>query len=171
MAFDKLKELMARVNGGITISKRNGRTVVETPTTRAKREAREAGDPALRALMRQSNIDTKHFTVKVDPYKFFREVAKVALLQKQFCRCCENTQVNVVAEMVHLRGKVHVDAPIADVWIRRSSVNPLPHEEPLYAPSQSVEFCASCIDAASTTECWKQSTQIEEATGQLPLIH
>jgi hypothetical protein len=169
----RLKALMAAIKADVVIRKRkDGSTAVENSVTRAKREARENGDPGLRALMRQSNLDVKNFAPKPDPYRYFQPIAKTALLQKQFCRCCENSQTNVIAEMLHLRGKTTPDAPIADVWVQRSTVENLPHEDPIIAPARSVEFCAECIAAASTTECWSKSrTNIEEATGQLPLIH
>lgn len=168
----KLDALVARIRAEVEIRKtKSGKATIETAKTRAKREARERGDdPALRALMRASNAT--QYVQKLDPYRHFHEVAKTVVLQKQICRCCGETQVNVVSEMVHLRGRVAPDTPIGDVWIRRSSVAPLPHEDPIWAPAHSVEFCAPCIEAAAVTSCWSTSKQnIEEGSGQLPLIH
>jgi hypothetical protein len=171
--MSKLDDLVAKIRASVEIRKRAGGSIaVETDKTRAKRAERERGDdPALTALMRQSNSDTKRFTAKPDPYKHFHEVGRVAVLQKQICRCCDNVQVNVVAEMLHIRGKSNADSPIVDVWIRRSSVQPLPHEEPMWAPAHAVEFCADCILTSVELPCWKTAQLLPEGSGQLPLIN
>lgn len=170
----KLDALMAQIRASVEIRKRgiSGKVTVETSKNREKREARERGDdPALRALMRQSKLDVGSWTPKPDPYKHFHEVGRLPVLQKQICRCCETTQINVVAEMIHLRGFPNADAPLVHVWVRRSSVQPLPHEEPMWAPAHSVEFCADCILTATELPCFKVAQLLPEASGQLPLIH
>lgn len=171
--LSKLDALVAKIRADVEVRKRPGGSVaVETSKTRAKREARERGsDPALSALMRASN--THVYTPKPDPYKHFQEVGRLSVLQKQICRCCETEQVNVVCEMTHLRGFPSDQPGISkvDAWVRRSSVQPLPHEEPMWAPAHSVEFCADCILTAGTLPCWKTAQLMPEASEQLPLIH
>jgi hypothetical protein len=168
----KLDALVARIRADVEIRRtKSGKATVETAKTREKREARERGsnDPALSALMKSSNGLVFH--AKPDPYRYFHEVGRTAVLQKQICRCCDNVQVNVVSEMIHLRGRRDADSPTVDVWIRRSSVQPLPHEEPIWAPAHAVEFCGDCIQTAMSTDCWSKAQVIPESNGQLPLIH
>lgn len=169
----KLDALIARIRADIAVRRnRSGKATVETAKTRELRERRERGtDPALRALMHASNAAV--FTAKPDPYKHFQEVGKTSVLQKQICRCCETVQINVVCEMLHMRGFPNDTPGISkvDVWIRRSSVQPLPHEEPIWAPAHGVEFCAECILIGRELPCWKTAQVLPEANGQLPLIH
>lgn len=169
--MSKLDDLIARIRAEVEIRRtKSGKATVETTKTREKREARERGDdPALRALMRASNHVV--FQAKPDPYKHFHELGRCVVLQKQICRHCDNIQINVVAEMLHLRGRRDVDSPIVDLWIRRSSTQPLPHEDPLWAPSHAVEFCAQCVERARTNLEWSQPTLWPDSNGQLPLIH
>lgn len=167
----KLDALIARIRADVEVRRtKSGKATVETSKTRELREARERGsDPALRALMRASNAHV--FSAKPDPYKHFHEVGKTSVLQKQVCRCCETLQINIVCEMLHMRGRIIADTPIVDVWIRRSSVTPLPHEEPIWAPAHGVEFCAECILTGRELPCWGTVENLPEADGQLPLIH
>ena len=169
----KLDDLVARIRAEVEIRKRrDGSVAVETNKTRAARAKRDAGsDPSLTALMRESNATI--FTAKPDPYKHFREVGRLSVLQKQICRCCEGEQINVVAEFLHLKGKVMVDTPEADVWVRRSSTNTsLPHEQPMWAPPYGVEFCADCVTVGAQTTCWESEVKdLVEGSGQMPLIN
>lgn len=169
----KLDALVAKIRAEVEIRKRrDGSVAVETNKTRAARAKREGlDDPSLTALMRASNGVV--FTAKPDPYKHFHEVGRLSVLQKQICRCCEHEQINVVCEMVHLRGKTAPDTPKADVWVRRSSTNTtLPHEQPMWAPSYGVEFCADCVLVGAQTSCWEaEAASIPDASGQLALIN
>jgi hypothetical protein len=167
----KLDAIVARIRAEVEIRRtKSGKATVETAKTRDLRQQRERGsDPALTALMRASNGMV--FRAKPDPYQFFREIARTHVLQKQICRCCDSMQINVVAEMLHLRGKRDADSPIVDIWIRRSSVQTLPHEQPIWSPPHAVEFCADCVLIGAQTSCWEQAVVTPEFNGQLPLIN
>lgn len=170
--MSKLDDLVAKIRAEVEIRKRGDRVVVETSKTRAARERRERGDdPALKALMRASNNVV--FSAPIDPYRHFREVGRLSVLQKQICRCCHGEQINVVCEFLHLQGKRDLETPKADVWIRRSSTNTaLPHEQPMWAPPYGVEFCADCVTVGAASSCWEAEVrELCEGNGQYPLIN
>jgi hypothetical protein len=171
----KLDDLIARIKADVVIRRtKNGFATVEGVKQRAMREARErGGDPALRALMAEANARAKRAIQHVDPYANFTEIAHAPLLQRQICRCCSGEQVNVMAELVHLRGCKPPNPDPIDVWTRRSTIVDLPIEEPLWAPTQSVTHCATCLqelrEALETTFGELQSPLA--ADGQLALFH
>jgi len=170
---NKLDALLARIKADVIIRRtKSGNPTVEGPKQRAAREQRERGgsiDPALRALINSANVTAKHYGLRRDPYENFLPIAHAPLLQRQVCRCCAGVQVNVAAELLHLRGRTNQDVPVADVWIRRSTTLTLPIEEPLWAATQSVTFCAACIETQRTNE--SSTVPFVDFNGQLSLIH
>lgn len=176
--MSKLDDLLARIKADVVIRRtKSGNATVEGPKQREAREKRERGgtssDPALRAMIAASNATSKHFGLRRDPYENFHPVAHTPLLQRQVCRCCSAVQINVAAELLHLRGRVAPDTPIADVWVRRSTVITLPIEEPLWATTQSVAHCAKCVEEirGEHPETFGPTLPPVEADGQIPLIH
>ena len=174
--MSKLDDLIAKIKLDVAIKRRaDGSTTVIGPAQRRAQEKREqASDPALTALMRASNASAKNMNhAPVDPYRTFHEIAHCTLLQKQVCRCCGEAQVHVAAEMLHLRGiptGLELDPRVrpVDVWIRRSTFAQLPHEEPLWAPTQSVAYCAECTQQRHSTQVDLRGPEVD---GQLSLIH
>ena len=173
--MSKLDDLVARIKAEVVIRRtKSGLATVEGVKQRAMREARErGGDPALRALIAEANARSKAVVTRVDPYANFAELAHAPLLQRQICRCCNGEQVNVVAELVHLRGCKPPNPDPIDVWTRRSTIAALPIEEPLWAATQAVTHCAKCItrvrEEAATT--FGPIVTQPEHDGQLPLLH
>lgn len=180
----KLEELLAKIKADVVIRKTaKGNITADTQKQRDERRERDrrSSDPALTGLMRQANVDSKAFPgAKPDPYAGWKEVARLAVLQRQTCRCCNTEQIHVVGEMVHLRGYPKVGhavllskeplPPLADVWVRRSTINELPFEEPLWAPAQSIAHCFECLTAF--VNCNRPSQHpVPEDSGQLPLLH
>jgi hypothetical protein len=173
----KLDDLIARIRADVVIRRtKSGNATVETAKQRMLREARERGasDPALRLLMAAANAKAKTFSgAPVDLYANFSEIAHTPLLQRQVCRSCGEARVNVVGEMLHLRGVCVAGTPPVDVWVRRSTLATLPIEEPLWAPTQSIAHCVDCINERREEQLatFGPFEPAVEASGQLPLFN
>ena len=172
--MSKLDDLIARIKLDVAIKRRSDGTVAVTgPKQRAAKEKRETGENVgLRELMRLSRNGATPRFVPVDPYANMTPVGHTPLLQRQLCRCCGNSQINIAAELLHLHGKTPGDVPKSDVWVRRS-VNAdvqVPHEEPIWAPTQTVTYCYACLVAGTSTETLAPLPNVE-LDGQLPLFN
>lgn len=153
----KLDAMLAAIKTGVVLKRtKSGKMTVENTKEKEKRTAGgRSSDPALAALLRQSNADKVKWGAKPQPleaYKGWVELAHVPLLQRQVCRHCNDVQVNVIAEMLHVTETIGMCKlekggyrPPVHAWVRRSTTNLLPHEPPLWQEDQTVAFCYLCL--------------------------